>query len=188
MKVLLIDNYDSFTYNLFQLLQEAGAKASVVKSDAFNYDIAENYSHILLSPGPGLPQDAPQMFELLRRYHKKRAFLGVCLGHQAIIEFFGGTLYHTSTILHGHQNTGAIYHQNPLFSGLPAKIEIGHYHSWVAAEPLPRDIEVTMRDDNFHVMAIQHKDLPLFGVQFHPESVMTPDGNKIIENWLANNP
>lgn len=188
MKVLLIDNYDSFTYNLVQLLQEAGAEVSVAKSDSFNHSIAEHYSHILLSPGPGLPKDAPQMFELLRRYHKKRSFLGVCLGHQAIIEFFGGKLYHTTTILHGHQNTGSIYHHKPLFSGLPNKIEIGHYHSWVAAEPLPHPLEVTMHDDNNHIMAIQHKSLPLFGVQFHPESVMTPSGNMIIENWLANNP
>lgn len=188
MKVLLIDNYDSFTYNLVQLLQEAGAEVSVVKTDTFNHDMGENYSHILLSPGPGLPKDAPRMFDLLERYSGRRSFLGVCLGHQAIIEFFGGKLYHTSTILHGHQNQATICHHNPLFSGLPDKIEIGHYHSWVAAEPLPHEIEVTMRDDNNHIMAIQHKKLPLFGVQFHPESVMTPSGKTIIENWLANNP
>ncbi|MFW5974955.1 MAG: anthranilate synthase component II [Bacteroidota bacterium] len=186
MKVLLIDNYDSFTYNLVQLLQEAGAMVSVVKSDAFNYNIVEKYSHILLSPGPGLPQDFPQMFDVLERYYKTRSFLGVCLGHQAIIEFFGGKLHHTSKVLHGHQNEGFIQHHNPLFSGLPDKIKIGHYHSWVAEEPLPHQIEITMRD-NHHIMAVQHKYLPLFGVQFHPESVMTPNGNIIIKNWLANN-
>ncbi|MGM0565233.1 MAG: anthranilate synthase component II [Bacteroidota bacterium] len=188
MKVLLIDNYDSFTYNLVQLLHEAGAEVSIAKSDSFKLNIAEHYSHILLSPGPGLPKDAPLMFELLKRYHKKRSFLGVCLGHQAINEFFGGKLYQTTTILHGHQNWGLISQQNPLFSGLPGKIEIGHYHSWVAAEPLPESLKVTMRDDNNHIMAVQHKSLPLYGVQFHPESVMTPDGKTIIKNWLANNP
>jgi len=188
VKVLLIDNYDSFTYNLVQLLSEAGAEVSIAKSDSFDPGIAEDYSHILLSPGPGLPEDAPRMFDLLKQYYKKRSFLGVCLGHQAIIEFFGGKLYHTTRILHGHQNWGAINLHQPLFSGLPDKIEIGHYHSWVAAEPIPHPLEITMRDENNHVMAIQLKCLPVFGVQFHPESIMTPDGKTIIKNWLANNP
>lgn len=186
MQVLLIDNHDSFTYNLVQILEECGAAVSLMKNDKIHFDKASRFRKILLSPGPGLPEDAGMMMEVINRFHKKASFLGVCLGHQAIIEYFGGQLMQLDTIRHGHQNTGIIQQNHSIFDGLEHRISIGHYHSWVAAEKIPEDIVVTMRDDEGQVMAVRHNRFDLHGVQFHPESVMTPTGKTMIKNWLSN--
>ncbi len=186
MQVLLIDNYDSFTFNLVQILEECGAEVSLMKNDAVDFDKASQFRKIVLSPGPGLPEDAGSMTEVIHRFHKTASFLGVCLGHQAIIEYFGGRLKQLKTIRHGHQNTGIIQENHMLFDGLDSRVSIGHYHSWVAAEKIPEDILVTMMDDEGHVMAVRHKHFNLHGVQFHPESVMTPSGKTMIKNWLSN--
>ncbi len=186
MQVLLIDNYDSFTYNLVQVLEECGAVVSLMKNDDIDFDEASWFRKILLSPGPGLPGDAGMMMEVIHRFHKSTSFLGVCLGHQAIIEYFGGQLRQLNTIRHGHQNTGIIQENHSLFEGLQSRVSIGHYHSWVAAEKIPEDFVVTMTDDEGHVMAVRQKSFDLHGVQFHPESVMTPTGKTMIKNWLSN--
>lgn len=184
VQVLLIDNYDSFTYNLVQILEECGADVLLMKNDNVNFDKASLFNKIVLSPGPGLPAEAGCMMKVIHLFHKKASFLGVCLGHQAIIEYFGGQLKQVNTIRHGHQNTGIIQKNHILFNGLDKHIAIGHYHSWVATEKIPDDIVVTMTDDEGHVMAVRHKAYDLHGVQFHPESVMTPTGKMMIENWL----
>jgi len=184
VQVLLIDNYDSFTYNLVQILEECGAEVTIMKNDLVDFNKASAFRKIILSPGPGLPAEAGRMREVIHRFHKKASILGVCLGHQAIIEYFGGQLKQLDTIRHGHQNTGIIQKNHILFNGLDKHIAIGHYHSWVATEKIPDDIVVTMIDDENHVMAVRHQTFDLHGVQFHPESVMTPKGRTMIKNWL----
>lgn len=184
MNVLLIDNYDSFTYNLVQLLEEEGADVTIMKNDAVDLAEAALFRKILLSPGPRLPQEAEGMMALIDGLHQTASILGVCLGHQALVCYFGGRLKQSEKIRHGHQNTARISGQHQLFRNLPDKMLIGHYHSWIAAEPIPEELIVTMRDENNHVMAIKHSRYNLHGVQFHPESVMTPDGRQMISNWL----
>jgi anthranilate synthase component 2 len=184
VKVLLIDNYDSFTYNLLQLLEEQGAWVTIRKNDAIDFEEAAHYSKIVLSPGPGLPAESGMMMRLIDLFHKKASILGVCLGHQALVQYFGGVLRQTATIRHGYQNSARVTATHHLFSGLPESIYIGHYHSWIATDPVPEALLVTMRDDDDHVMAIKHQSYDLHGVQFHPESVMTPGGAAIIKNWL----
>jgi anthranilate synthase/aminodeoxychorismate synthase-like glutamine amidotransferase len=182
--ILLIDNYDSFTYNLAHLFQELGAEVTVVRNDKIDADEAERLapSHLVISPGPGRPTDAGASLEIVRRLGERVPTLGVCLGHQAIVEAFGGEVGYARELLHGkarpvlHDGTG-------LFTGLPEPLEAGRYHS-LAATRLPDELEPTAYAEDGEVMAVRHRSLPLVGVQFHPESVLTPDGPALARNFL----
>lgn len=186
MKVLVLDNYDSFTYNLVHYCEEFCDSVEVRRNDQIALEEFEGFDKVLLSPGPGLPKDAGCMMEFLKRYADEKSILGVCLGLQAIGEHFGARLENLEYVLHGKSSQLKSQCKSPLFESLPHQFQIGHYHSWVIhPESIPADLEVIASNEDGLVMAIQHRDLPIFGVQFHPESVLTPQGRKIIQNWLA---
>jgi anthranilate synthase component 2 len=182
--ILLIDNYDSFTYNLFQYLKEEGARVKVVLNDdnLLKQEVIEDA--IVLSPGPGIPDEAGYLKEVIEREFKRKPILGVCLGHQAIAEVFGGKLCNTSLPVHGESSLMEHLGNSPLFSGLPKQIHVGRYHSWVVEKELPDELELTARLEDGTVMGIRHKQYPVEGVQFHPESILSPDGKKCIANFL----
>ena len=185
MKVVIIDNYDSFTYNLSHLIKSLGAEVTVVRNDQFELQDLEQFNKIVLSPGPGIPSEAGLLLDVIRTYAGKKPILGVCLGHQAIGEVFGGKLVNLSDVFHGVATPCHIVADDPIFSGLERDITIGRYHSWVVAnEDLPECLEVTAVSDEGQIMALRHKHLNIRGIQFHPESVLTPDGKKMIQNWM----
>ena len=185
MKVVIIDNYDSFTYNLSHLVKELGAEVAVVRNDQFRLEELEQYSKIILSPGPGIPSEAGLLLDVIRTYAGRKPILGVCLGHQAIGEVFGAKLENLSDVFHGVATPCHIIADDPVFSGLPAEITIGRYHSWVVSrEGLPDCLEVTAVSDEGQIMALRHRELNVRGIQFHPESVLTPDGRKMLQNWM----
>lgn len=185
MKIVIIDNYDSFTYNLSHLVKELGAEVTVLRNDSFPIEELETYDKILLSPGPGIPKEAGLLLEVIRTYAGKKPILGVCLGEQAIGEVFGGKLTNLSEVYHGIQSPIRITASNYLFEGLPEEILVGRYHSWVIdRENFPDALEITTVSQEGYIMALRHKDFDVQGIQFHPESVLTPDGKKIISNWL----
>ena len=184
MKVVIIDNYDSFTYNLSHLIKELGAEVTVLRNDQFELEELEKFSKIILSPGPGIPSEAGLLLDVIKTYAGKKPILGVCLGHQAIGEAFGGKLVNLSEVFHGVATPCHIIAEDPIFSGLERTITIGRYHSWVVSkEAFPDCLEVTAEIDG-QIMALRHKTLNVRGIQFHPESVLTPDGKKMIQNWL----
>ena len=183
--LLMIDNYDSFTYNLVHLFQELGAEVRVFRNDAITPDEAEQLapSHVVISPGPGRPADAGVSVEVIRRLGPHVPTLGVCLGHQAIVAAFGGEIGQAHALLHG--KSSPIAHDGKgIFAGLPENFEAGRYHS-LAAMSVPAELEVTARTPDGEVMGVRHRALPIEGVQFHPESVLTPLGNELAENFLA---
>ena len=185
MKIVIVDNYDSFTYNLSHLVKELGAEVTVVRNDQFELAELEPYSKIILSPGPGFPSEAGLLSVVIRTYAGKKPILGVCLGHQAIGEVFGGKLENLSDVFHGVATPCHIIADDPIFSGIERDITIGRYHSWVVSnENFPDCLEVTAVSDEGQVMALRHKTLNVRGIQFHPESVLTPDGKKMLQNWL----
>jgi len=186
-KILVIDNYDSFTYNLVHLLQELRQEYDVVRNDKFDLADVEAYDRILLSPGPGIPEEAGLLMDVIRRYAPTKRILGVCLGQQAIAEVFGGRLWNMPKPLHGVA-TGIIVTDDsePLFRGFPRDSKIGRYHSWaVAPDGLPDGLKVTAVDPDGTIMALSHREYDVKGVQFHPESVLTDNGKKLMENWLG---
>ena len=189
MKILVFDNYDSFTYNLVHLVEKIlHQKVDVYRNDQISLDKVDEYDKIILSPGPGLPGEAGLLLPLIRQYASSKSILGVCLGHQAIAEAFGGRLINLSTVYHGVATPVALFNdkQPELFADLPAAIEVGRYHSWIVGDDgFPEQLEVTARDENNYIMALRHKQYDVQGVQFHPESVLTPDGEKIMRNWLS---
>ena len=185
MKIVIIDNYDSFTYNLSHLIKSLGAEVDVVRNDQFELSDLEPYSKIVLSPGPGIPSEAGLLLDVIRTYAGKKPILGVCLGHQAIGEVFGAKLENLSEVFHGVATPCHIVADDPIFSGLDRDITVGRYHSWVVSqEGLPECLEVTAVSDEGQIMALRHKTLNVRGIQFHPESVLTPDGRKMIQNFL----
>jgi len=185
MKVVIIDNYDSFTYNLSHLIKSLGAEVTVVRNDQFELQDLEQFNKIVLSPGPGIPSEAGLLLDVIRTYAGKKPILGVCLGHQAIGEVFGGKLVNLSDVFHGVATPCHIVADDPIFSGIERDITIGRYHSWVVSnEDLPECLEITAVSDEGQIMALRHKSLNIRGIQFHPESVLTPDGKKMIQNWL----
>ena len=240
MKIVIIDNYDSFTYNLSHLVKELGAEVTVLRNDQFELPQLEQFSKIILSPGPGIPSEAGLLLDVIREYAGRKPILGVCLGHQAIGEAFGARLENLSDVFHGVATTchlvtdptpapplegrgvPAVYPSaslegrgvatalpaanfcaaaplpsrggvgggvcnpiDPLFSGLPADITVGRYHSWVVSrEGLPDCLEVTAVSDEGQIMALRHRQLNVRGIQFHPESVLTPDGRRMLQNWM----
>ena len=186
MKTVIIDNYDSFTYNLSHLVKELGAEVSVVRNDRFNLDDIDAFDKIILSPGPGIPSEAGLLLDVIRRYAGRKPILGVCLGHQAIGEAFGGTLENLSEVFHGVATPCHIIAEDPLFKGIAPEFEVGRYHSWVVSrENFPDCLEITAVSDEGQVMALRHRTMEIHGIQFHPESVLTPEGRIIIQNFLA---
>lgn len=187
MNILVVDNHDSFVYNIVHLLDALNlATIKVVKNDVLNLESVKQFDKIVLSPGPGLPKDAGLMPQLIREYIFDKPILGVCLGHQAIVEHFGGTLKNMEQPLHGVSTSITITSEDYLFKSLPDSFEIGHYHSWVAEHPLPELLQATSVDYFGNVMSFKHKILDVRGVQYHPESILTPFGKQILENWLKN--
>lgn len=186
MKILVFDNYDSFTYNLVHLVEKiTGVKTTVCRNDQISLEEVEAFDKIILSPGPGIPEEAGQLLPLIRAYAGKKSILGVCLGHQAIGEAFGGQLENLATVYHGVATPCRLLDKQTLFRGLPDEIPVGRYHSWIVKEEgLPDCLRITARDENGYIMGLQHREWDLQGVQFHPESVLTPDGERILRNWL----
>ena len=186
MKIVIIDNYDSFTYNLSHLVKELGAEVSVVRNDEFELEALDAFDKIILSPGPGIPSEAGLLLEVIRHYAGRKPILGVCLGHQAIGEVFGGQLTNLSTVFHGVATEGTQLVNDYLFDGLPERITMGRYHSWVVdREGWPEALEVTALSDEGQVMALRHRKMDIHGIQFHPESVLTPDGRHMLENFIS---
>lgn len=187
-RFLVFDNYDSFTYNIVHTLRQLGISPDVVRNDKIDLEDIEQYDKIVLSPGPGIPTEAGLLMPLLDRYASTKSILGVCLGHQAIGQHFGAKLRNLSKVYHGLQTPINItVNDDYLFDGLPQNINVGRYHSWVVdADGLPPELEITAADENGEIMALRHRKLDIRGVQFHPESILTPDGIKIIENWVKN--
>jgi anthranilate synthase component II len=200
MKILVFDNYDSFTYNLVHLVEKIlHQKVDVFRNDQISLEQVKDYDKIILSPGPGVPKDAGLLLPLIKEYASTKSILGVCLGHQAIGEAFGGKLVNLSTVFHGVATPIRILSRDipkngdsghaplgKLFDGLDSVFEAGRYHSWVISDAdFPKDLEVTALDDQQLIMGLQHKKFDVQGVQFHPESVLTPDGERIMRNWLG---
>jgi len=193
MKILVFDNYDSFTYNLVHLVEKIiHVKVEVFRNDQIALEKVKDYDKIILSPGPGIPEEAGLLLPLIKEYAATKSILGVCLGHQAIGEAFGGMLTNLSTVYHGvampiEVKSKKSKFNNSLFEGLPDRFDVGRYHSWIVSEEnFPAELEVTARDENNYIMALQHREYDVQGVQFHPESVLTPKGEDILRNWLKN--
>lgn len=187
MKILVIDNYDSFTYNLVHAIKKlSGLPVDVYRNDKISLDEIEKYDKIVLSPGPGIPEEAGLLLDIIKKYAPTKSMLGVCLGHQAIGEAFGGKLHNMNKVLHGIATPVELTENNSvLFEGLPNIFEVGRYHSWIVEQQdLPTCFEVTSYDKEGLIMSMKHKDYKVHSVQFHPESILTPLGEKIIENWL----
>lgn len=185
MKTVVIDNYDSFTYNLVHLVRELGAEVTVFRNDQFRLGQLASYDKIILSPGPGVPSEAGLLEDVIRTYAGRKPILGVCLGHQAIGEVFGAGLENLQEVYHGVSTEIEQLGNDALFDGLPRRITVGRYHSWVVSrDRFPDSLEVTALTDDGQIMALRHRQYDVRGIQFHPESVLTPDGKRMMQNWL----
>lgn len=198
MKIVIIDNYDSFTYNLSHLVKELGADVTVYRNDQFQMPQIEEFDKIILSPGPGIPSEAGLLLDVVRTYAGKKPMLGVCLGHQAIGEAFGGQLTNLSDVFHGVATEGTVLPLSDgvanvdgaivdsIFADLTSRITMGRYHSWVVSKDgFPSCLEVTAESDEGQIMALRHREYDIRGIQFHPESVLTTEGKTMLRNWLA---
>ncbi len=185
-KILLVDNYDSFTYNLKQLVSECcDYKIDVFRNDTFQMELVEEYDAVILSPGPGIPQDAGQCIPLIENYKDSKKILGICLGHQAIGVAFGANLINTSHVYHGVSSVIALNNNEKIYTELPENIQVARYHSWVVENNnLPENLVVTSTDNKNTIMSIRHDKYDITGLQYHPESFLTPAGKKIIQNWI----
>jgi len=192
MKILIFDNYDSFTYNLVHVVEKIiHGKVEVYRNDKISLEEIGEYDKIILSPGPGIPVESGLLLPLIKEYASSKSILGVCLGLQAIGESFGGRLVNLSTVYHGVATNikvkkDRIKSENDVFNSLPSELEVGRYHSWIVSdENFPAELEITAKDENGYIMALRHKTFDVQGVQFHPESVLTPMGEKMMRNWLV---
>jgi anthranilate synthase component 2 len=188
MKILVLDNYDSFTYNLVHIIRSLGYAMDIVRNDKISVDQVQAYDKILLSPGPGIPNEAGIMKAVIKEYATSKSILGICLGHQGIAEVFGASLYNIPKVLHGVTSQSTVIDNDEyLFNDVPSTFQSTHYHSWaVVPETIPADLKVTARNAEGLVMGLRHTRYDVKGLQFHPESIMTPDGPKMIKNWLSN--
>jgi len=188
MKILVFDNYDSFTYNLVQIIEQiVGSEVDVFRNDQIALEDIEKYDKIILSPGPGIPEEAGILLELIKKYAPTKSIFGVCLGQQAIAEAFGGSLINLSEIYHGVATESIQINAHSIFNSLPETLEVGRYHSWaVNPDDFPVELEITSVDKNGMIMSLKHKTYDVHAVQYHPESILTPDGKKILENFLNN--
>ncbi|MCK0130137.1 aminodeoxychorismate/anthranilate synthase component II [Flavobacteriaceae bacterium F08102] len=188
-KIIVIDNYDSFTYNLVHYLEDLNCEVTVKRNDQLDLEEVENFDKIVLSPGPGIPDEAGLLKAIIKRYAPTKSILGVCLGQQAIAEVFGGKIINLAEVFHGVATRVTLtVDDESLYKGLNKQFEVGRYHSWVVDRDLPEDLEITSVDDTNQVMSLRHKRYDVKGVQYHPESVLTPDGKRILENWLHSEP
>ena len=187
MKILVLDNYDSFTYNLVQMIEQIiGEKVDVFRNDQISFEGIEEYDKIILSPGPGIPEEAGILLDLIKKYAPTKSILGVCLGQQAIAEAFGGSLINLSEIFHGVATEATQIKDHRLFKNLPEKLQVGRYHSWaVNPEDFPEELEITSVDESGMIMSLKHKAYDVHAVQYHPESILTPHGKQILENFLT---
>lgn len=185
-KILVLDNYDSFTFNLVHYLEDLGEQVDVFRNDEISIEDAGRYKKMLLSPGPGIPSEAGILKDLIQTYAATHSIFGVCLGQQAIGEVFGGHLINLESVHHGVASPINIVGDEPLFRGLGPHMEVGRYHSWVVHPDLPQSLEATSFDEQGQVMSLRHRDYDLRAVQFHPESVLTPKGKDLLKNWLKN--
>ncbi|MEH6620182.1 aminodeoxychorismate/anthranilate synthase component II [Maribacter arcticus] len=186
-KILVIDNYDSFTYNLVHYLEELDCEVIVKRNDQLTLEEVDAFDKIVLSPGPGIPDEAGLLKKIIATYAPTKSIFGVCLGQQAIAEVFGGSLINLKEVYHGIATKIKITVEDLIFKGMPNEIEVGRYHSWVVNPELPDVLEVTSVDENGQIMSLRHKTYDVRAVQFHPESVLTPHGKKMLENWLNAN-
>lgn len=185
MKIVIVDNYDSFTFNLAHMVKALGAQVTVLRNDKFQLDDLAGYDKIILSPGPGIPDEAGLLNDVIRAYAPSRPMLGVCLGHQAMGEVFGAALENLDEVFHGVSTPGTLIGNDYIFAGLPGRIDMGRYHSWgVSRQHFPRELEVTAVSDENQIMGLKHRRYDMHGIQFHPESVLTPQGKTIVENFL----
>ncbi len=185
MKVLVIDNYDSFTYNLVHYLEDLNCEVTVKRNDKLSLEEVDAFQKIVLSPGPGIPDEAGLLKAIIKRYAPTKSILGVCLGQQAIGEVFGGSLVNLEEVFHGVATPVEItVDDEPLFKNMDKTISVGRYHSWVVDANLPEVLEATSFDNNGQVMSLRHRFYDVKGVQYHPESVLTPNGKQILENWV----
>ena len=187
-KILVFDNYDSFTYNLVQMIEQIiGEKVDVFRNDEIALEDIEKYDKIILSPGPGIPEEAGILLDLIKKYAPTKSIFGVCLGQQAIAEAFGGSLINLSEIYHGVATEANQIKEHHIFKNLPETLEVGRYHSWaVNPENFPEELEITSIDKNGMIMSLKHKTYDVHAVQYHPESILTPNGKQILENFLLN--
>ena len=187
MKILVIDNYDSFTYNLVHYLEDFDCEVTVFRNDEFDIDEINFFDKILLSPGPGIPNDAGLLKEVIKTYASTKSILGICLGQQAIGEVFGAQLINLEKVYHGvSSKIEILVSDENLFDGLPHEIEVGRYHSWVVdKKDFPEVLEITATDKKGRIMSLRHKNFDVRGLQFHPESILTLNGKKILENWIT---
>jgi anthranilate synthase component 2 len=186
-RILIIDNYDSFVYNIVHYLNLLGCETTVVRNDQFELDLITSFDRVVLSPGPGIPEEAGKLLEaiaFIKRLNNPIPTLGVCLGHQAIAESFGAQLTNLDRVYHGLSSAITIDTDSLLYRGLETPLVVGRYHSWVVSDLENLPLEVTARDENGTIMSFQHNNLPFTGVQYHPESVLTPKGLELIKNWL----
>jgi anthranilate synthase component II len=193
-RILVFDNYDSFTYNLVHLVEKIlHQKTEVFRNDEIPLDQVAEFDKIILSPGPGIPEEAGLLLELIKQYASTKPILGVCLGHQAIGQAFGGNLVNLDTVYHGlatkiflEKGLSSSVYQNDWYQGLPADPEVGRYHSWVVGNnEFPSALEITSKDENGYIMSLRHRKYDVQGVQFHPESILTPSGEQMMRNWLG---
>jgi len=187
-KILVFDNYDSFTYNLVQIIEQIiGEKVDVYRNDQIALEDIEKYDKIILSPGPGIPEEAGILLDVIKKYASTKSIFGVCLGQQAIAEAFGGSLINLSEIYHGVATEATQTSEHHIFNNLPKTLEVGRYHSWaVNPDDFPEELEITSIDKNGMIMSLKHKTYDVHAVQYHPESILTPDGKQILENFLNN--
>jgi anthranilate synthase component 2 len=187
MKLAVIDNYDSFTFNLVHYFEDLGASVTVFRNDEFELKELDVFEKIVLSPGPGLPNEAGLLKEVIQTYATTKSILGICLGLQAIGEVFGGTLINLEKVYHGVASKIKIIEEDSIFKNMPDQIEVGRYHSWVISnDNFPPNLIITSVDENKQIMSVKHSLFDVRGVQFHPESILTPFGKKILKNWLSN--
>lgn len=187
MKILVLDNYDSFTYNLVQMIEQiVEKKVDVFRNDEISLEDIAKYDKIILSPGPGIPKEAGILLEVIKTYAPTKSIMGVCLGQQAIAEAFGGKIINLNTVFHGIATKSTQIKEHKIFNNLPDTLDTGRYHSWaVSTEGFPKDLEITSLDENGIIMSLKHKNYDVHAVQYHPESVLTPMGRKILENFLT---
>lgn len=187
MKILLLDNYDSFTYNLLHLVKELGATdVEVIRNDQITLEEVDRFDKIILSPGPGIPEEAGLLLPIIKKYAPTKTILGVCLGHQAIGESFGAKLENLKEVHHGIQTPIRVKEEDAVLKGLGKTIQVGRYHSWIVSkEGFPESLQITAESNEGEIMALRHKEYKVYGIQFHPESVLTPQGKTIIQNFLA---
>ena len=183
-KIFLIDNYDSFTYNLLYYLEELGCEVTVKRNDKFELDEISNFDAILISPGPGIPREAGKIIEVIKKFYNTKNIFGVCLGQQAIAEAFGGKIRNLKKVYHGVSSKITLTDSDLIFDDIKSDLNVGRYHSWIVDNPIPQELKVTSVDENGEIMSIKHKDFNVRGVQFHPESILTPDGKTILNNWI----